>query len=230
MAAAPVGIFGGTFDPIHFGHLRPALEVREGLGLAEVRFVPCHVPPHRGQPQAHADHRLELLQAAIADVPYLRVDQRELERSGPSYTVDTLIDLRQELPDSPLCLMIGMDSLLNLPKWHRWQELIELAHIVVMARPGYAPTYSAELAAWVERHRTDSALELKTVLAGAVYFYPVTQMAISATAIRDLIANGRAPRFLTPDAVWRQILAQRLYGWPGQEFHSQPPSGGHDQG
>lgn len=228
--APPIGIFGGTFDPIHFGHLRTALEVLEELGLAEVRLIPCHVPPHRGQPRAHADHRLELLRIAVANVPGLQVDERELRRAGPSYTVDTLFELRQEFPDASLCLMIGMDSLLSLPSWHRWRELIELAHLVVLARPGYEPSFSGELAEWIDGRRVRSAAELKSAPSGIVYFHSVTQLDISATGIRHLIKSGRLPRFLTPDAVWRQIAAQRLYGWPGKGFHSQPSTGGHDQG
>jgi nicotinate-nucleotide adenylyltransferase len=228
--AAPVGIFGGTFDPVHFGHLRPALEVLEELELAEVRLIPCHVPPHRDEPQAHADHRLELLRIAVSQVPGLRVDERELDRPGPSYTVDTLIDLRQELPDTPLCLMIGMDSLLGLPAWHRWRELIELAHLVVLARPGYEPSFSGELAEWIDGRRAGSKAALGAALNGAVYFHPVTQLDISATGIRHLIRSGRVPRFLTPDAVWRQIVAQRLYGWAGKNFYPQSSTGDHDQG
>lgn len=227
--AEPIGIFGGTFDPVHFGHLRTGLEVLEELSLAEVRMIPCHIPPHRDEPLAKADHRLELLQLAVAGVPGLQVDARELMRDGPSYTVDTLLDMRQELPNTPLCLIIGMDSLLNLPGWHRWRELTDLAHLIVLERPGYESSYSAELSDWIDGRRIQSTAGLRSALNGAVYFQPVTQLDISATDIRRLLRDGRIPRFLTPDAVWQHILALQLYGWPEKNLHPHPSTGDHDQ-
>lgn len=225
---APIGIFGGTFDPVHFGHLRPALEALEELQLAEVRLIPCHIPPHREQPQHGADCRLELLRLAVADVPGLVVDDRELKRPGPSYTIDTLISLRGEFPRTPLCLIVGMDSFLSLPSWHRWRELTDFAHLVVLSRPGYEPSVSAELAGWLDNRRCQSAQQLTKADVGAVYFHPVTQLDISATRIRDLIGRGRAPRFLLPEAVWQRIATQGLYGWCGGNIHPQPTIGGHD--
>lgn len=198
---------------MHFGHLRSALEAREELGLAEVRLIPCHIPPHRDQPQQGADGRLELLQLAVADVPGLVVDDREMRRSGPSYTVDTLASLRREFPQAALCLIIGMDSFLSLPSWHRWQELSDFAHIVVLTRPGYELTLSDELAGWLQGRRIEAPQQLAEPLAGKVYFHPVTQLDISATRIRSLIGSGRIPRFLLPDVVWQQIAAHGLYGW-----------------
>jgi nicotinate-nucleotide adenylyltransferase len=211
--SAPIGIFGGTFDPVHFGHLRPVLEVLEELQLAEIRLIPCHIPPHRASPKVSADHRLDLLQAAIAGVPGLVADERELRRSGPSYTVDTLASLRGEFPHASLCLILGMDSFLGLPRWHRWQELARLAHLVVLDRPGNVRPVEGELAEWLAERRVDSPARLGTTSAGAVYFHPVTQLDISATKIRRLIADGRPPRFLMPEAVWQRIAAQGLYGW-----------------
>lgn len=197
---------------MHFGHLRPAFEVYEDLGLAELRLVPCHIPAHRGTPSAQADERLELLRLAVREVPGLTVDTRELERPGPSYMVDTLQSLRTEFPQHSLCLILGMDSFLSLPRWHRWQALIGLAHIVVLDRPG-SPPPEGELAAWLKGRRIPSADGLKTALCGAVYFHPVTQLDISASRIRELIARGRVPRFLLPEAVWERIAARGLYGW-----------------
>ena len=228
ISTAPIGVFGGTFDPVHFGHLRPALEVLEELQFAEVRLIPCHIPPHRDQPQHGADCRLELLQSAVADVPGLVVDDRELRRPGPSYTVDTLASLRREFPRIPLCLMIGMDSFLSLPSWHRWRELAEYAHLTVLSRPGYQPPASGELADWLDGRRIESPQQLAAAAAGAVYFHPVTQLDISATRIRDLIGSGRAPRFLLPEVVWQRIEAQGLYGWRSGNVHPQPTTGGHD--
>ena len=130
-----IGVFGGTFDPVHFGHLRTAYELLVRLELAEVRFVPCAVAPHRRQPITDSATRVRMLEAAIADVPEFVIDTRELERAGPSYTVDTLESLRTEYPDEALCLLLGMDAFLGLPGWHEWERLLDLAHIVVANRP-----------------------------------------------------------------------------------------------
>ena len=131
----PMGLLGGTFNPIHHGHLRLALELYERLDLAEVRFIPSAYPPHRKQPSVSSQLRLKMVQAAIADVPGLKVDDRELWRSGPSYTVDTLSDLRDDYPHQPLCLILGMDAFMGLPYWYQWERLIHLAHFLVVVRP-----------------------------------------------------------------------------------------------
>ncbi len=209
---APVGILGGTFDPVHYGHLRPALEVLELLALAEVRLLPCGVPPHRGAPAATPAQRRAMLELALEEQAGLRLDTRELERPGPSYMVDTLGSLREELPDTPLCLLLGVDAFLGLTRWHRWEELFNLAHLVVMHRPGWAfAAADATLAALLAERRVDSHAALAAHPAGAVLLQPVTQLDISATAIRAQIAAGRSPRYLLPDGVWDYIRAQGLY-------------------
>lgn len=211
-ALAPaIGVFGGTFDPVHLGHLRPALEVRDALELAELRLVPVHVPAHRDTPDLPAEQRLELLRHAAAAVPGFSVDPRELERAGPSYMVDTLASLRAEHPHTPLCLILGMDSFLSLTSWHRWEALVEYAHLVVMDRPGEAFAGEGEFGAWVAARRAQEPAALRERLAGRVYFQPVTQLAISATRIRQLLAEGRSVRFLVPDVVWEEIQARGLY-------------------
>jgi nicotinate-nucleotide adenylyltransferase len=215
MGTAPIGIFGGTFDPVHNGHLRPVLEVLEELELAQVRLIPVHVPAHRPLPAAGGDHRLDLLRLAVDGIPGFEVDTRELDRGGPSYMVDTLRSLRREFPRTPLCLILGMDSFLGLPSWRHWHELIELAHLVVMDRPGSEPPLEGELAQWLIPRRTDSPERLRSELAGRVYFHAVTRLDISATRIRALLAAGRAPHFLLPPVVWRFIADQGLYGWSG---------------
>jgi nicotinate-nucleotide adenylyltransferase len=207
-----IGIYGGTFDPVHYGHLRTALEVSEALALAELRFVPCQIPPHRGAPGASAEQRWRMLAAALADSePRLRIDLRELERPGPSYMVDTLESLRTEMGDVPLCLILGMDAFLGLSRWHRWRELFDLAHLVVMRRPGYRPEMAGELRGIVEERVVDRPEVLGDSQAGRVYFVTVTQLEISASQIRDLIAKGRSTRYLTPDAVLAVIRDERLY-------------------
>lgn len=208
----PVGVLGGTFDPIHLGHLRPALEVLEQLQLAEIRLVPCHIPPHRRRPQASAADRVRMLELAVDGQAGFTVDRRELERAGPSYSVDTLSSLRAELgPERPLCLIMGMDAFAGLPSWHRWERLIELAHIVVTHRPGSPASQDIDLGEWLAQVRTEDPKALHSTPSGHVWFCPVTQLDISATDIRRRIAAGRSPRYLTPEAVWAYIRDQGLY-------------------
>ena len=205
-----IGVLGGTFDPIHFGHLRPALEVHESLGLQELLFIPSHVPPHRGAPAAAAGHRLAMVERAIAGVPGFRVDSRELDRSGPSYTVDTLRVLRGEIgAECPLLLIMGLDAFAGLDTWHRWREIPTLAHVVVARRPG---STVPEDAAYLElAPATESRLALAGKASGLVSFQSVTQLDISATDIRERLGAGRSPRYLLPDSVWRYITEHQLY-------------------
>ncbi|MFZ5621703.1 MAG: nicotinate-nucleotide adenylyltransferase [Pseudomonadota bacterium] len=206
-----IGIFGGTFDPIHFGHLRCAWEIAEQLALREVRMLPARVPPHRDQPVASADQRRRLLELALAGQTLLRLDTRELERDGPSYMVDTLSSLRGEVNDEPLCLILGQDAFNGLDTWHRWEAIPGLAHLVVITRPGSALADSGPVRALVERCGVESADELRARPAGAVLFRTVTPLAISASGIRDLLAEGRSPRYLLPDAVLDCVQREGVY-------------------
>lgn len=210
-----IGIFGGTFDPIHYAHLRTVLEVQQRLGLAELRFVPASIPPHRPQPVASPQQRSLMVRLAIADMSGVTLDVHELDRDGPSYMVDTLAALRDEQGDVPLVLILGMDALLGLPDWHQWTRLIELAHIVVMERPGVTLPREGELAELVQAHRTEDAARLAQEPAGAMLFVPVSQLDISATDIRAQLAAGKSPRFLLPDAVLDYIHDEALYGVSG---------------
>ena len=211
----PIGIFGGTFDPIHFGHLRPALELKEQLGLESVHLIPCHVPPHRGQPHASAEQRRVMLELAIADEPSLLCDSRELQRPGPSYMVDTLRSLRRQYGESrPLCLIIGGDAFFGLPGWYHWQELIQLAHIVVAHRPGWLLNEEAldtSLRELLNRNRASGAQQLTATAFGALLLQSVTQLDISATEIRRCIAAGGSANYLLPQPVWDYIRQQNLY-------------------
>ncbi len=206
-----IGILGGTFDPIHHGHLRCAQELLQDLPLDEVRLIPCHIPPHRDAPHASALQRARMLQAAVEGVPGLRVDDRELSREGPSYTVDTLHGLRAEFGATPLCLIVGMDAFNGLDSWHRWQELIGLAHIVVAHRPGWRAPQTGAVAELLQRHAVDSASALRARPAGCVLPWPITALDISASAIRAQVAAGKSPRFLVPKAVVGIIAAEGLY-------------------
>jgi nicotinate-nucleotide adenylyltransferase len=197
----PVGIFGGTFDPIHFGHLRTAFELLHALRLAEVRLMPAGRPPHRGAPLCAAQHRLAMVRAAVADQPGLVVDDREIRREGPSYTVTTLRELRAEAPARPICLIVGMDAFLDLPQWHEWRAVLELAHVVVAHRPGWAAPDSGTLGELLAARGTRHVEDLHASVAGRIHVRPVTQLEISSTDLRDLIVAGQDPRYLLPDVV-----------------------------
>jgi nicotinate-nucleotide adenylyltransferase len=209
-----IGIQGGTFDPIHIGHLRTAWELKEGLGLSEVRFIPARVPPHREQPRASSQDRCDLLKAALEGNPGLRVDERELHRSGPSFTVDTLTSLRAELGNQvPLCLLLGMDAFLGLSTWHKPQTILTLAHIVVAHRPGWALPTSGQVADWLREYQKTEPKALAQCPAGSILIHPVTALDISAATIRHLLANKQSPRFLIPEVVLTLIQERGLYQW-----------------
>lgn len=207
-----IGILGGTFDPVHYAHLRCALELQQSLGLEQVRFVPCRMPPHRGAPFATPEQRLAMLELAIADQAGFVADARELRREGPSYTVDTLASLREEFGSTPLCLILGMDAFLGLDTWHRWERLAGLAHIVAMRRPGRdVAAASAPIRALLEERLVEEPQQLRHSPAGCVMLWTVTQIEISGTRIRDLVARGRNVRYLLPDRVLDYIRRERLY-------------------
>ncbi|MCB1777373.1 MAG: nicotinate-nucleotide adenylyltransferase [Candidatus Competibacteraceae bacterium] len=210
-----IGILGGTFDPIHYGHLRPALELLETLDLAEVRFIPCRIPAHRGTPQVTAEQRLALVQTAIAGQPGFVADDRELRREGTSYMVDTLTSLRDEFGQQTLLyLIVGADAFRELSTWRRWQELTTLAHIVVMQRPGAPQALPMTLEEWAAPRVASDAAILRTRPAGCILFQPVTQLDISATQIRALLARGQSPRYLLPDTTLACIHDHGLYRSP----------------
>lgn len=206
-----VGILGGTFDPIHFGHLRSAVEVREYLGLDELRLVPNATPPHRDVPGATAQQRLEMVCLATEADDQLLVDDCELRRERPSYTVETLEALREELgPEAGLFLIVGWDAFSSLPSWYRWESLLELASLVVLQRPEQdqeLPEVLKDLLA--ARSVGDASAMLATH--GEILCLAQTPLAISATHIRSLIMAGRSPRFLLPDSVHGYIETKGLY-------------------
>ena len=206
-----IGILGGTFDPVHFGHLRPALDVRQALGLEEVRLIPCHMPPHRPQPVAAAAQRMKMLQIAVEGVEGFTVDARELERDGPSYTLDTLQSLHGDLPGRTLCLLVGMDAFRGLPTWHRWRELLDHCHIVVMTRPDAGFPGEGDLADLVSQRRSHDAGLLRDQSSGLLWFQEVTQLEISATRLRAMLASGEPADFLLPAGVLAYIHKEDMY-------------------
>lgn len=198
----PLAILGGTFDPVHNAHLRVAWEAAEQLE-AEVRLVPVNVPPHRDAPIASARERAAILRAALRGQERLFLDERELARDGPSWTIDTLIELRAEIgPERPLVLLVGADAFLGLPSWHRWGELFDHAHVGVLTRPGHEiATLPTELRIKVASRRTNDPNVIANLPSGRVLPVAVTSLEISATQIREVLAAGGEPRYLVPDAV-----------------------------
>jgi nicotinate-nucleotide adenylyltransferase len=207
----PIGIFGGTFDPIHYGHLRTAFELLQALRLTEVRFMPAGNPPHREPPVATADQRLAMVTAATEGQPGFLVDDREMRRDGPSYSVDTLASLRAENPDRSLCLIVGMDAFLSLPRWYQWREILQLAHVVVAHRPGWRAPGMGPLGELLVDRGTGRIGDLHESRAGCIYIHAVTQLEISSTEVRNLISAGRDPRFLMPDSVRKVIQDSGVY-------------------
>lgn len=216
-AIKAVGILGGTFDPIHHGHLRLAQEALEQCNLAGVRFIPSGMPPHRNTPYAGAQHRLAMTRLALQGNPAFALDEREIHRTDPCYTVDTLTELRAELgTQQPLCLLMGGDAFLLLHTWHEWERLFELAHIVVMQRPGrnvdmqIADAHPG-LRSRYHRHVRSSTDALRTAPAGAVLVRDMPALQISATDIRARCAAGKNIHYLLPDAVADYIHLHHLY-------------------
>lgn len=207
----PVGVFGGTFDPIHIGHLRLAEELAEALDLAEVRFIPAGIPPHRAAPQTPASHRLEMLRRALAGNSKFSADAREIERPGPSFTVDTLASLRAEMgAQTPLWLLLGADAFLGLTGWHDWLRVLDLANIAVAARPGCAALTQAELPAML-METVEIRQGWDNTPAGAIRLLPMTPLDIASTALRAACMRGASLRYLVPDAVLDYIQEHSLY-------------------
>jgi nicotinate-nucleotide adenylyltransferase len=218
MSAAPIGILGGTFDPIHHGHLRIAQEALEQCDLAQVRFIPSGTPPHRPAPLAQASARRDMVRLALNGQPGFVVDEREVSRTDPCYTVDTLTELRAGLgARQPLCLILGGDAFLQLHTWHEWQRLFDLAHIVVLQRAGGLPlgnamnNADAMLQAEYRNRLAPAARALQEAPAGAIFVADMPALEISATDIRRRCARGRSVRYLLPDAVADYIQTHELY-------------------
>lgn len=214
MSGSPLAILGGTFDPVHFGHLRLAEEAREALGLDEVRWIPAGQPPHRQAPRVAAAHRLEMVRLAVAGNPAFTIDDAEARTDEPSYSVATLERLRAEAGRRPLVLLMGADAFLGLAAWHRWRELFDLAHVGVATRPGFALSpeeWPAELAQACACRVGDAPSLLRAAPAGRIVGFSMTPLAISASLLRARLAAGLSVRYLLPDHVAEYIDLHHLY-------------------
>ncbi len=210
IALKPLGILGGTFDPVHHGHLRLAIELREQLNLGEVRLMPAGAPNLRNAPRASPTQRLAMLNLAVEGTG-LTVDAREVHATGTTYSVDTLADLRAELGAQPLVFILGQDAFNALPRWHRWQALLDYAHLAVATRPGYQPPADESLRALISENAVTDAHALAARPAGKIFLQTIPLLPIAATDLRARVREGRSIAALTPFAVDSYIRAHNLY-------------------
>ena len=209
-----IGLLGGTFNPIHIGHLRLAQELADKLNFSEVRFIPSANPPHKTAPKISAQRRAAMVQLAITDNHLFKLDTRELDRAGASYTIDTLISLQEELGgNAPLCLIMGSDAFAKLNTWHRWQALLDYCHIILVQRPMGAnqPKLAEELSVILHNHYTENISDLTTENAGYIHMQKITELDITSTNIRAQLEVGVSPRYLMPDNVIKYIKSHNLY-------------------
>lgn len=205
-----IGVFGGTFDPVHYGHIKPAMSVKQALNLKQVRFVPNRIPPHREVPWLSAEQRLSLLKTALKDYPDAVIDQRELERVGPSYMVDTLKSLKNDFPDEGLVLIMGMDAFLGISRWHQWKLLFDLCHLVVTTRPGIDQKIMAEQMSatdyqFLAEKMTHDVNALTPQETGKILLQSVPQLDISSTKIRSGLLKGEDISQWMPEQAYLQL-------------------------
>jgi len=206
-----IGFLGGTFDPIHFGHLRPALEIQQALNLQALYLMPNYIAPHKSKSLASAQQRIDMVQIAIQETPTLQLTTQELLRASPSYTIDTLKQLREQYQETPLCFIMGMDSLIQFDSWYRYHEILRYCHLVVSHRPGWDPQFNSIVSELLRKHQISDPAQLHQHLSGYIYFQSTTQLAISSSEIRDLLAKNKSINFLTPQSVCTYIKEQQCY-------------------
>lgn len=207
-----IGILGGTFNPIHYGHLRIAQETAEAFALSQVKFLPAAKPPLKTEPNVSAKQRAEMVQLAIAANPLFRLDSRELDRNGPSYTIVTLESLRAEHPQDALCLIIGTDAFAHFDQWHRWQQILDYCHLIVVSRPPVADLdLRKPLRTLLQTHQTHDTTQLSQHTHGLIAMHTVTALDISSSQIRNLVRSHQNPAYLCPEIVISYIQAHQLY-------------------
>lgn len=208
-----IALYGGTFDPIHYGHIKPVEALAKQVAVHQVTIMPNNVPPHRPQPLANSQQRKAMVQLAIAGNPLFKLDDRELQRETPSYTVETLEQLRAEMgSEQPLAFIVGQDSLLSLQRWHRWETLLTLCHLLVCQRPGYSVSMDTpEEQQWLDVHQASSVTQLHSQPAGKIYLAQTPMYDISATAIRQRLKHHLPCDDMIPPAVAEFIRQHHLY-------------------
>lgn len=207
----PLLWLGGTFDPIHYGHLRIALEIKHYLALDEIRFLPCKTPVLKSATHSLAKHRIAMLELALAKQPGLVIDDYELNAAHPSYTVITFATFQKIYPNHPLCFAIGVDAFSNLPQWHEWHKLLDVCHLILVPRLGYSLPNQGYLFEWFTKHQTKDLTKLQQHTAGFIYVLNTTPLIHSATLLRNLVKQGLTLQYLTPDNVCSYIQEHRLY-------------------
>ncbi len=207
-----IGLFGGTFDPIHYGHINTANHIANWLSLKELSLIPCHIPPHKSSASATAQQREEMVQLVCNQQPLFTLDNRELTKTSTSYTVETLAQIKQEHPNSCLFFIIGMDSLLSFTTWHRWQEILKLAHIVVSTRPGYNLANSNQATKdLLTKHLADSLSAITNKSSGCILLSPENNHNISSSQIRCSLKEQLPVQNLLPENIYRYINRYKLY-------------------
>ena len=212
MKQTAIGFLGGSFDPIHNGHLFPAIESAQKLQLQQLFLLPNHIAPHKNRSHCTTDQRVEMVKLAIQDIPELYIDTRELNRDSASYTVETLKEIRSQYPTVPICFIMGMDSLINFDSWYQWHDILNYCHLVICARPGWKSEFNNTIQTLLNNHRTDSINELHQLTSGKIYFQDTTQLDISSTQIRNNIKHHLSVEKLIPIQVNAFIKENQLYG------------------
>lgn len=206
-----IGFLGGTFDPIHFGHLRPALEITELLALQQLYLMPNHIAPHKAQSHANAQQRSDMVKLAIQDQEHINIDTRELNRQTPSYTIDTLKELKAQYPHTAICFIMGMDSLESFDSWYQWQDILNYCHLIISHRPGFHAQFNATVEKLVTQCSTTDKQDLHRLDSGRIYFQATSQLDISSTHIRALLSNKKSIDYLVPESVNNYIKQYQLY-------------------
>lgn len=206
-----IAFLGGTFDPIHLGHLRPALEIGEAISLKQLFFMPNHIAPHKSSSHCNPKQRCEMVELALHNQTRMDIDTRELNRHKPSYTIDTLKELKKEYPHTPICFIMGMDSLISFDTWFHWQEILSYCHLIISHRPGFECVFNEQIQTLVDAHQTTNKHDLHNLQMGKIYFQTTSQLAISSSEIRQLLNNDISIDYLVPEAVNDYIQEHQLY-------------------